>query len=209
MTALGRTSMLSALALTGALFGCDADSAAPAAPSAAPLEQPSPAKPAGDRVPVVKAVEWPSPARMDGTARQALTDAARRAVDRSPVPVLVPATRPWLERATVICKPDWYSLSATHDELSVVLRASRLAYRYPDIQPMQGDQRVRGLPAFVSGNDRVRRTSWTEFGVAYSLELLCSLPGDARCADETLLRDMAAALVYVGGNRRSATEAKP
>jgi len=153
---------------------------------------------------VIKPVTWPPASAMDVAARGGLDERNRQAVDRSPIPVLVPAEPGWLASATVMAKEHWYALSSSRDGLSLALRGTRLAHRYPTIAAQRGREQIRGRPAFVSTDRRIVSVSWQQHGVAYSLDLECAAPDDRRCADSAFAIGLANALVFVGGRRESA-----
>lgn len=187
-----------AVCLACAALGCERDAPADGAPSptvAAPtIPQAEPARRA-----VIKKVQWPARQSIDLDARQRLSEAARTAVDQSPAPVLVPAAKGLLPNATVIAKEHWVAVSSHDDGLTVSLHGKRLAYRYDHIKPVQGRHRIRGTAAYVSQDRRIWSVSWTEHGVAYSLDLECARGDDPRCDDERHLVKLAAGLAYVGG----------
>jgi hypothetical protein len=144
---------------------------------------------------------------VDEDARSRASAELRSAVDRSPVPVLVPPDGDWLAGSVLIVKEHWYALSATRDGLSLALRGTRFAHRHPDIAPQVGRHRVRGQPAFATSDRRIVSVSWQEYGAAYSLDLECAAPDDARCAAPAHVFQLADRLVFVGGDRDSTSEA--
>lgn len=144
-------------------------------------------------------VTWPEASAVDGATRAALTDEARAAVDRAPVPALVVARPELLARSVIMAKEHWYAVSASHDGLTVSIHASRVAHRYPHTPKAQGRGRVRGHHAFVTQNEGIWSAAWVEGGVAYALEVECGQRPDARCDDEALVLSLAGDLRYVGG----------
>jgi len=154
---------------------------------------------AGERV--ARIPRWPAAATIDQAARERLPTAARAAVDRSPVPVLVPGDPAWLASVAVFTgAPDGagYALAAHHGELGLALHASRSATLVPGVGHSRGKHRLRGVDGFISANDGIRTAAWIEHGVAYSLDLECHDPDGPGCSDDAL-RAAVLGLVYVGG----------
>jgi len=154
---------------------------------------------------VLHRVSWPAANRLDVEARAALPEAARLAVDESPVPVLVVAEPGWLAVSRVMTRGSWYALAAHANGLSLAIRGNRLAHRYADIPPAQGPHRVRNQPAFITDNAHIWSATWLEGGVSYSIELECASADDGRCDDDAELRQLASRLRYVGGAAQRST----
>ena len=90
-------------------------------------------------------------------------------------------------------------MSATADGVTFALHASKLAYKYGDIAPVDGDRVLRGAKGFVTAESNIWQASWSEGGVAYSLHVECATAGDGRCADDKFLVDAVESLAHVGG----------
>jgi hypothetical protein len=191
-----------ALVALSAALGCEGGAEPPVAGSGGEAA-PSPSEVVAERAQVViKPVMWPEASAVDVGARGGLDETGRRAVDRSPVPVLLPAEPAWLATATVMSKQHWYALSSFHDGVSLALRGTRLAHRYPAIAAQRGRSQVRGQPAFVTTDRRIVSVAWQQYGVAYSLDLECAAPDDRRCVDGSAAIGLADELVFVGGQRK-------
>lgn len=157
----------------------------------------------GERVQRVPS--WPPVAQIDREVRNRAPAALLAAVERSPVPVLVPADPSWLTRAGLYVADDpqtfGYAFAATRVDADgarhLSVQASRFATLLPHLAKVRGDA-VRSGQGFLSVNEGVRTASWIEHGVAYSLELECFDPEAPSC-DDTALRELVAGLVYVGG----------
>jgi hypothetical protein len=148
-----------------------------------------------------QAIQWP--AAIEQATRAHLSPAARVAVARAPVPVLVPRAAPIASRAKIVSEAAFYALSTSDDAgVTIALHASRVAYHQPDLAPMAGNATLRGVRGFVSVNEGIRTASWVENGVAYALDVECADPSDARCADEAYVVALAGSLAYVGGDGR-------
>lgn len=156
---------------------------------------------AGERVMRVPA--WPPVGAIDAGLRERMPAELRAAVDRSPVPVLVPGDATWLAR-THMHSPEGpdsfgYALSVALSEGSTVsVQASRIATLLPHVGHVRGNRRIRGGDGWFSDNDGIRTASWIEHGVAYTLDLECAAPDGPACAPEVLER-LVRELVYVGG----------
>jgi len=151
---------------------------------------------AGERV--ARVPRWPAAASIDRATRERLPADARAAVERSPVPVLVPAEPGWLSSTRVSPGAWGYALAASDGEVSLALHASRIATILPGVGVVKGKHRVRGVDGFLSVNEGIRTASWIEHGVAYSLDLECRDPDGPACS-EAALRAAVEGLVYVGG----------
>lgn len=184
----------SALVLTCVLqLGCDEPSAPP------PPVAPKPATPAPTAAKTVQAkVAWPQ--QIHEAARAALSAEAREAVDRSPVPVLVVNRAAFLSASKVIAETNYYALSTQADGVTVSVQASRIAHKYDHIPPQQGPARVRGIPAFVTENEKIWSATWEEYGLGYSIDVECAKLPDPRCDNDRFVLELAESLVYVGGS---------
>lgn len=151
---------------------------------------------AGERV--ARVPRWPAATTTDHATREQLTPRARAAVDRSPVPVLVPADPAWLASVAVFTSDAGYALAAHDGELGLTLQASRIATLIAGVGHARGHHRMRGVDGFISANDGIRTAAWIEHGVAYSLDLECHEPDGPGCSDEAL-RTAVDGLVHVGG----------
>lgn len=189
-----------------AVPGCDPEGPAEPAVRAsarAPDAEPEAARPirrgrliAGERVERIP--QWPAIETIDAAARERLPRAARDAVRRSPVPVLVPGEGALLAEAAVFSQATGYALSARHGARTLAIQASKQATLLPHVGRAPGNTPIRGTAGWVSSNDGIRTASWIEHGTAYSLDLECQNPEGPECSEEAL-RAALAGLVYVGG----------
>lgn len=161
-------------------FACEASSSDPLATGAARLEAP----------------RW-NDVRIDAAARALLRDGSRMAADRAPVPVLVP--RALADKVTVMSEERWAAVHVGHQGQTITLHATSVAFVHPELPAMQPTSTVRGAPAWITQNEAIWSASWSEHGVAYTLELECARPDDARCATDATLLRLANDLVAVGG----------
>ncbi len=174
-------------ALTSALLGCND-------PVASSANAPAPSV-------VTSNVIWPASSQVDRGLLGALGAEARAKVSRAPVPVLVPRGSD-LAAASLVVEPEFYAFSHRHDGITVVVQATRREHRYEGVGPVRGDRLVRGTTGFVTENEGIRSASWRENGVAYTVDLECETPTDARCADDTLVMSLVDGLAFVGGGGR-------
>jgi hypothetical protein len=200
--------MLSAPALrvlTGSLvlLGCDPGEGSPELRAGVPESTAQPRSGpqrgrllAGERV--ARVPRWPAAGSVDRATRERLPAEVRAAVERSPVPVLVPADPGWLGSTRVFPGAWGYALAARDGEVTLALHASRIATIVPGVGVAKGTHRVRGVDGFLSVNEGIRTASWIEHGVAYSLDLECRDPRGPACS-EAALRAAVEGLVYVGG----------
>ncbi len=186
------TTITVALSTLGA---CDARREAEVAPSSASAS-------AADAPEIVTpTVAWPPASSIDGATLAEMPDEARGVVGRSVVPVLAPRDVD-LATAKLVVGPEFCALSVRHRGAMVVVHGTRAAKRYDGIAPQAGDKALRGGRGFVTENERVRRATWIEGGVAYSVDVECGAPDDTRCSEEGYVTALVDGLVYVGGAGR-------
>lgn len=129
--------------------------------------------------PVERIPQWPD-ADASGLALADLDPEVQRAVEASPVPVLVPPG-PWLEGLVLIPLGDQgYSLRARAGKSKLILQASKRARLYPDMPGAKGTHALRGGRGELTTNEGIRSASWIEAGVAFTADLEC---GDAEAAE--------------------------
>lgn len=209
---ISRTPVFLVFAAALAVFGCD-----PGGPRVTPRVAPVAAGPvaathvtpntpgprrgqliAGERV--ARVPSWPPASTIAAGVRERLPQPLREAVDRCPVPVLVPGDASWLARATMHSPADansyGYALAAGQGDLQVSVQASRIATLLPHVGHHRGNRRIRGGEGWYSDNDGIRTASWIEHGVAYTLDLECRAARD--CTDAAI-EGLVEGLVYVGG----------
>ncbi|WP_437793364.1 hypothetical protein [Sorangium sp. So ce693] len=158
---------------------------------------------------VITTVTWPPAASVDRTALAALPKPAAHAARTSRVPVLVPSRRELLAAPVLVVREHWTSFWAKTDAITVSLTMTRLARKYPSIPPFRGARAVRGAPAFVTANEGIWSAAWIENGVSYALDVECASPEAPACASDALVLELAAELVYVGGDEPRAAGDMP
>jgi hypothetical protein len=177
---------LGAIAATAALvLGCNDRPAAPAT-----------GKPSA-RVEVAS-VTWPG-APPDPTAVARLPRPMRALVDTSPLPVLVPPDEALLAAGSLIVEPSYYAFHARTGGATVNVHATRPALQYDAVPAQTGARALRATRGFVTQNEGIYSASWTENGVAYSVDVECESFKDARCASDAYVISLANGLAYVGG----------
>lgn len=166
----------------------------------------------GDRAPTVTsttvrpAVAWPASSRVDERALASLGREGREAevralVARSPVPVLAPQELV-LGTPTLVVEGEYYALTGRVAGATIAMQGTRAAHRYHGIEPATGNRDVRGTKGFVSGNEGIRTVSWIENGAAYSVDVECADPRDARCLSDDFVLSLVTQLTFVGGAGR-------
>lgn len=216
-----------------AVVACEAPepTATPSVPRVEPVsaQRGKPVRPrtaAAERV-VAQRVTWPARETVDVAVRSRLDATQLRKVDAADLPVLAPREPAVYALVHVASKPAWFSVSLKDaeyaDELaaqrekralparggvSVFVQGSRLAHAYPHIPPATGNRTLRGHQGWVTQNESIWSATWKENGVDYTVEVECSRPDDARCADDALLVEMVESLAFVGGAGDVAAAAK-
>lgn len=136
------------------------------------------------------------PAAEEPAALAGLDDAARAAVLRSPVPVLL-LPEEHAAASVVTAGPGYYAVSARAGELTLSIHAT-------DVEHARGDGRqappraheVRGRPALVLVNDGIRSVTWEEGRTSYVVEVECFRAlEDERCVEERFVLALAESLV--------------
>lgn len=159
-------------------------------------------------------VTWPATDTADERTLLSLSDTAkgerevRASIARSPVPVLAPKDLR-LESPTLVVEGEYFALNGRYQGTTISLQGTRAAHRYEGVDPVQGNKEIiRGassehrLRAFVSTNEGIRTASWIENGVAYSVDVECADPREARCQGDELLLAIIAQLTFIGGSGR-------
>lgn len=157
------------------------------------------------------AVAWPAAATLDERTLSSLSDTSlgereiRASIARSPVPVLAPKDLR-LTAPTLVVEGEYFALTGRFEGSTISLQGTRAAHRYEGVDPAAGNREIiRGaspMRAFVSVNEGIRTASWIESGVAYSVDVECADPREARCQGDDFLLAVVAQLVYVGGSGR-------
>lgn len=159
-------------------------------------------------------VTWPATDTADERTLLSLADTAkserevRASIARSPVPVLAPKDLR-LASPTLVVEGEYFALTGRYDGATISLQGTRAAHRYEGVDPATGNKEIiRGssaskiLRAFVSTNEGIRTASWIENGVAYSVDVECSDPREARCQSDEFLLAIIAQLTFIGGSGR-------
>jgi hypothetical protein len=195
--------LMTILLLTAAgTLACEAGPASPGAPPNGELPTRSRDVPV-DKATDVQRVAWPARASIDAAPLARLSPKARGEVEKSSIPVLVPAAM--ADAAKLVVRPAFTAVSITgtgeHLGLTVSVSATRVAHRYQNTPRAQGPERVRGdKPAFITQNERIWSATWRENGVSYVVEVECARPDeDARCESDAFLRTVVEDLAFVGG----------
>lgn len=196
---MSRLALHAATAALASLCACEQPAPPPSSSPLFPGPDPAAAAPPAAPAREVGVIEWPPPDAIDQATLAALPPAARAAVPASAVPVLVPRRPELLDGAVIVARPQWTSFSARAPDLTVTVMGTPLARRYQHIPPLRGPRVVRGARALITQNEGIWSATWAERGVTYTLDLECASPGDAACASDAELLEIADDLAYVGG----------
>jgi hypothetical protein len=145
------------------------------------------------------AIAWPASSSLDARALAAI--GSPEIAKRSPVPVLAPSDLS-LESPTLVVQSEFYSLAGWASGAKVVIQGTRKAHLYEDITVAEGDRDLKRARGFVTVNEGIRTASWRENGAAYTVDVECGTPDDARCASDDFVVSLVAHLAYVGGAGR-------
>ncbi|MBX7100343.1 MAG: hypothetical protein K1X89_21680 [Myxococcaceae bacterium] len=184
-----KTLLCCALVLA-ALTACDERPPVVASPPATDTQ-------ALDEAPEVLVATPAAPARLETWALRHLSPESREAARLAPVPLLVPPQPRLLAGMVVSAGEHFVAFHAAADGLTWTLHGTRLAYRYPELAPVEGPDAIRGTCGFLGQEEGTWSATWLEGGVAYSLDLECSVAADARCADASTVAALAESLVAV------------
>jgi hypothetical protein len=134
--------------------------------------------------------------------RDVMTERSRRALDDATVTLLVPDDPGLVATAVVTSGPLWAAISITRGDHALTVHASRGGSRVPEgAADAAREDRLRAAPATIVAREGQRVATWEERGVTYVLDLSCARPDDPRCARDRYLRELASALVPLGGAR--------
>ena len=145
---------------------------------------------------VARSIAWPAADRIDVAARDALSEGARAAIARAPVPVLAPPNH---ADAQVFTGATWAAVSAHGKGYTMHVQGSAQARVYPHIGAFDPTHPLRTGDGFVTRNEGVWSFSWSEHGAAYSAAIECDARVVSWCDDEAAVTRMVDALVVVGG----------
>lgn len=158
--------------------------------------------------PVERIPRWPD-ADPSALALADLDPELQRAVEASPVPVLV-APGPWLEDLVVIPLGDQgYSLRARAGKSKLILQASKRARLYADMPGAKGTHALRGGRGQMTINEGIRSASWIEAGVAYTADLECGDPEASECSSDEGFAALVDRLVFVATDTKGSTPEEP
>jgi len=133
----------------------------------------------------------------------ALPAEARRAVEASRLPILLPEDPSLLASAIVTSGAHFIAWSAEGDDVHVSLQGTDFRWRVgTEPAPLPGTDQVRGRIAVVSENEGIQTATWDEDGVAWALDVECAeVYDDARCTEQSYVRALAETLQGFGGAR--------
>ena len=151
-------------------------------------------------------VTWPKAESLDRLTLRSYPPSVVDNVAHSPVPVLLPNGITFAE-PVLITRSEYYAFSGRavvdgHPDANYTVHATKLAHAYEGTTLPPGDKAMRGTMGFLTINEGIRVASWSENGVAYSVDIECPTEDDARCIDEAHIVDLVNRLAFVGGGAR-------
>lgn len=149
--------------------------------------------------PIARVIEWPRVENVDHDIRSAFTNQELAVVDGAPVPALAPANSAWLDEVTVTSGEHFFALSAKLRGQTLYIQGSDQARVYPSIRGGTPTEPLRSTLGYVSQNEGIWTADFLENGAAYTVELECADVEMVECQSDVAIRDIADALVLVGG----------
>ncbi len=187
---------LVAVAIAGAVVAQTADTAAP------PQDDPHPK-------PRLAEIRWPEAIKMAAAEKRGILAMQRAEIDQTVIdkltlPLMLPDD-PRIDRAMrVFAQTNTYAATAREEGALIEIVGTRVALAAPEQSPLSRARKALTPP----GGLRVERTdygveiSFTRFGAAYNLSILCDDPvTDERCRKDDYAREIAESLVVVIGSR--------
>ncbi len=110
-------------------------------------------------------------------------------VDRTAIPILLPQGAPF-ESARIYSFGDYYAISADVAGAGWALTGTTAKVDLPASVPLRTQLGPEQL--VIQRTIDGQLASFVRFGVLYTVELRCDEPGDARCRDEVMVRDLLA-----------------
>ncbi len=131
-----------------------------------------------------------------------LSAQSRTALEGAPMARVLVLPERFAAESFVTSGPRWYAISWHEDGLTVSLHATDNVHAELSPQELErivpAFEEVRGQPARTTLNEQIRAVTWTEDGVAFSLEVECyNAFTDRRCTDPFWALDLADELAEV------------
>jgi len=167
-----------------------APQARPAFQKAATAVRPQ-AEPPADQGPQ-GGVDWKSAvagARRSEGDQALLGKLDRGAIDKTAVPILLPADPALTGNARLYSFGDYYSLTADLAGVGVSMTGTTATVALPAQSPLKLSAATPELLVIQRTVDG-QLASFVRFGVLYTVEVRCDDPRDARCRNETLVRQI-------------------
>lgn len=130
----------------------------------------------------------------------ALNDNQREAIDRSPVPVLVPDRPDLLTNARFMAGPVWYAVSIVQDGHGISIHASNRAYQVEGISEGSDKSPREDHGYHLTRSEGIPSITFPAFGIAYMIRIVCDVPfQDPRCEEDDYILSLADAMAVAGG----------
>jgi hypothetical protein len=145
---------------------------------------------------------------LDEAALATLPPAEAVKVGASPVPVWVPRGR--FAEVRFVAEPGFYTYFGVADatlpdgrvsRATVAVQGTRFAHEHGEFPRDLSTHSMRATRGLFTINEGIATTTWVEGGASYSVDVECSVPGDARCADERFVLELTNGLAFVGGRK--------
>lgn len=124
----------------------------------------------------------------------------RAEIDSVTLPVLLPNDPALLASANVTSGPDWYAASMRGDGVRVMVHGTNRSVSQPSLaNDVPPDRRPAPGEATVSRMDGIVHAAFVQFGAAYTVDVECEPPTDARCTDDAYVNGLLERFGFAGG----------
>lgn len=151
-------------------------------------------------------VTWPKVDGIDKYTLRSYPETFAAIVSDTPMPVLLPKGITFSD-PMLIAQGEYYSFSGRalvngQPDANYTVHATKLAHEYPGTKLAEATVPMRGTKGYITINEGIRVASWSENGVAYSVDIECTREDDVQCSHEAHIIGVVNNLAYVGGRGR-------
>jgi len=151
-------------------------------------------------------VTWPKVDAIDKYTLRSYPNEFSSIVSDTPMPVLLPKGITFSD-PMLIAKGEYYAFSGRailngQPDANYTVHATKLAHEYPGAKLAEATVPMRGTKGYITINEGIRVASWSENGVAYSVDIECTREDDIQCSEEAHILNVVNNLAYVGGRGR-------
>ena len=123
-------------------------------------------------------------------------------IDALPLPVLIPGTPDFLEKAFAVTDDNWYTITADYDDHVVIVQSSRIGFESVGPNGREIEERLVKNDFQVSRASLIASIVFPAFGLVYTIEVSCMQPDmDPRCTEDDYIFSLANAMSVAGGAR--------